>query len=221
MSKFFIIIIPVLTIVLIRLNPFDILLRTFNTLIHELSHALLAVLTGNKAMKIELNKDFSGVCVTKSSGKMSKFLISVAGYTLPSVAGYIMIVLIKHGSVAFLFPTLTIICIIAMIFLIRNTFGIIWTLCFCGINFMFIYIPLLHQYYYHIIYIYANILLSENLLSAFTLLYISLTNSKKAGDATNLAKITRIPAVVWSLLFVIFVVFLYIQSIKTVSAVVI
>ncbi len=204
MSKIFIILAPTIIAILIRLKPFDLLLRTFNTLTHELSHAFIAILFRQKVQKIALNTDFSGVCVTKITSKVAGFFISLAGYTLPGLIGFGLICLIPFGITEKTFYIIMAISIISIIFAIANSFGRVWTICFASLNLIFILVPIFHSIYDNIIYIYAYVLLIENLLSTLTLLYVNLINPKKAGDSLLLKKTTHIPTIIWSILFFVF-----------------
>lgn len=55
---------------------------------------------------------------------------------------------------------------------------------------------------------YSLMILIESVWSTWVLLFLSIKNKNMAGDATNLAKFTRIPAVVWALLFTAFAAFM-------------
>lgn len=214
MNKHLIVIIPSLIIILIRLKPFDTILRPLCTLVHELSHALVALLFKDKIKEIKLNSDFSGSCTTKSHSKFASFCVSLAGYTLTGVFAYLLIRLIHPNMNATAFYILIIVSIIALILYIRNSFGRVWTLLFVGINLIFIFIPFFRPFYHYIIYFYACILLVENFLSTIILLQIALSTPKKAGDATNLKKITKIPASIWAIFFFCFALFMFYESIS-------
>lgn len=214
MSKTFLVLVPVFIIMLIRLKPFDIILRTLNTFLHELSHAVVALIFREKVQQINLNQDFSGSCTTKVHSKFAQTCIALAGYTFTSLIAYILICNLNKEISSLFFWIFVAICVLAIIMYIRNAFGIIWVLAFTAINFLFIYIPLFKPYYNHIIYIYACIILIENLLSTFTLLYITIKSPKQAGDATLLQKASKVPAIIWSLAFVIIAILLTIKSIN-------
>lgn len=217
MSKTFLIIVPFIIAVFIRFKPFDLLLRTFNTLTHELSHAFIAVLLRQKVQKIALNKDFSGVCVTKITNKKASFFISLAGYLLPVIIGYIFIRMTDTPTTTLPFYIMLTVSIIAIILAIANSFGRVWTICFAGLNFIFILVPIFRPYYNHILYFYGCTLLIENILSTITLLYITLVSPKKSGDSALLKKATRIPAICWSFFFFCFSVAALILSFKFIA----
>ena len=49
--------------------------------------------------------------------------------------------------------------------------------------------------------VFGFIIAIDNFLATLWLCYISITQSKKAGDAANIAKTTKIPAIFWALIF--------------------
>lgn len=217
MSRPFLIVAPIVVFILLRLKPFDVVFRTLNTLVHELSHALVALLFKQKVQKIDLNNDFSGTCVVKTNSKIAQICVALAGYTFTSILAYCLITYLDTQFSSTLFWILIAICVVALVFYVRNTFGILWTMFFIALNFIFIFIPFFKPFYQHILYIYAWTLLNENLLSTITLLYLCLKNKKKAGDATLLAKATKIPAIVWAILFFMIAIYLFIKSIAMIE----
>ncbi|MBR1627610.1 MAG: M50 family metallopeptidase [Bacteroidales bacterium] len=218
MTKTFLILTIVLVSMLMRLKPADIFLRTFNTLVHELSHAFVAVLFGQKVQKIVLNRDFSGSCITNVTNKRAMFFISLAGYILPAVIGLFLIYMTRQNITATTFYVIMSLNIISLITIEGNSFGRLWTLCFTAVNFIFALVPVFQPFYKHILYIYACMLLVENFFSTITLLYITLITPKKAGDATLLKKATKIPAIFWSLFFFCFSLFAILFAVKYLSA---
>ncbi|MGP1515108.1 MAG: M50 family metallopeptidase [Bacteroidales bacterium] len=217
MSTTFLIVSLVLVAIFIRLKPFDLLFRTFNTLVHELSHAMVAIIFRQKVQKVLLNKNFSGACDTKIDNRTSMFFISVVGYIFPAVIGYLFVYMSMLNITSFPFYIILVVSIVALIFFIGNSFGRVWTLFFAGLNLVFILAPIFSPYYKHILYIYACILLIENLLSTLTLIYVTLITSKKSSDAKLLQKITKIPAIIWCLFFFSFAVTMLFLSINYIA----
>ena len=203
-SKTFLIVIPLLVAILARITPSKYCIKPFNTLTHELAHAIVALVLGSKVKEININPDFSGSCVNIRTNFFKQFLISIAGYTTPSLLGYLLIKFMNDTADVNLFYCIIIINLIALIFYIRNTFGVIWTLLFTLLNFCFAYFSMFQAYYAYISYTYACILLMETFLDTIVLLKLNLESAKKAGDAYNLQKSTHIPALVYSLLFFAF-----------------
>ena len=221
MSKYFVILVPTLVIILIRMRPLDLIFRPLNTLTHELSHATVALVLRQKVKRIVLNRDFSGSCLTMTSNKKALFFISLAGYTVPSVLGYALIYITDKNPSAWCFYIITAICVAVLIFALGNGFGRLWVMIFAAFNFALALLKDFGAYYPYVLYLYACILLIENLWSTVTLLDISLVSPKKAGDAALLAKTTHVPAVLWSLFFVCFTVFMFYKSIMLLKTLVV
>jgi len=93
--------------------------------------------------------------------------------------------------------------IVMLILWIRNWYGFVWIILFCALNGWLIYTG--NQQYINIAALfYAIVVMIEAVSSSVILLFLSIKDSNAAGDATNLAKFTRIPAFVWALLFLAF-----------------
>lgn len=204
-SKTFFIIVLIIIIIFLRLEKIGVVLRSLNTLIHELSHGFVALILGGRVGKILLNDNASGSCSTTVKGSFKSFLISISGYTLSALFSYSLFLLIDKSFSKYVFYFLLAISIISLIFWIRNNYGIIWTIVFIGINFSIIMIPkFLNSYSNYILLIYGLIICIENLFNTAILVKIAILNPKKAGDATNIAKITKIPSLIWAIGFLSF-----------------
>ncbi|MBQ9254907.1 MAG: M50 family metallopeptidase [Bacteroidales bacterium] len=217
MERNFLIIIPVIVIILLRLYPFSLCFRPLNTLIHEFSHAFIALILGDKVKEIKINNDFSGSCTTVSKNKFKQLLVSLSGYIIPAFLGYIIIRYLYSPINYYLLYILIVINLLALILYIRSSFGIVWTLCFTTFNILVVYLPLFSEYQTYILYIYACILLLENLSATLELLKTNISSSKKAGDSYNIQKNTHIPAIISTLFFLSFSVFMVYLSFIQIS----
>ena len=212
-TKTFIIIAITFIILVIRIKNIGIAFRSINTLIHELSHAIMALLTGGKVTEIKLNDNASRSCRTKSKGNFKTFLVSSSGYISSALFSLLLFYSLNKEWNQYFFYFFMFISIIALIFWIRNAYGIIWTLAFASINFALILIPnAIHNYSNYILLIFGLLIAIDNLIACLTLLYISIITPKKAGDATNIAKTTKIPAFFWALLFLTITIYICYQS---------
>ena len=212
-DKIFIIVSLVLIILVVRIKNIGIAFRSINTLIHELSHAFMAILTGGNVSEIKLNDNASGSCTTKSKGKFKTFLVSSSGYIFSAFFAYLLFYSLGKSWNQYFFYFFLIISIVALIFWIRNLYGIIWTLIFASINFALILVPnAIFNYSNYILLIFGLLILIDNLIACVSLIYISITSPKKAGDATNIAKTTKIPAFFWSLIFLAVALFVVYKS---------
>ena len=174
-----------------------------NTAIHEFGHALMALIMQGKVHKIELMRDTSGSTVTQCPTTLGNILVSIAGYPFAAFAGWLCCYLNNVGYQTGLVTGMSILMIFMLIFWIRNWYGFLWIILFCALNGWLIYMN--NPLYIHIAALfYAIVVMIEAISSSFILLVLSLKDSQAAGDATNLAKFTHIPAVIWALLFCAF-----------------
>lgn len=172
-----------------------------NTALHEFGHALMALLTNGSVHRIELFKDTSGTTTTKSNNRFAATLVALAGYPFAASVAWLAFYLIQNGAVQGFVVGLMVLFVLMLLFWIRNWYGAIWVVLFVGINVFLIYKGN-EDYLYYAALFYAVMILTESVVSVLTLLLLTLRDSNKAGDSTNLAKFTHIPALIWSLLFV-------------------
>ena len=71
-------------------------LQLFATFVHEGSHAVATLITGNTVMSLTVSPDASGVVWSKSSG-FSALLISSAGYLGATAFGTLLLVWMRYG----------------------------------------------------------------------------------------------------------------------------
>ncbi|MCK9163444.1 MAG: M50 family metallopeptidase [Bacteroidales bacterium] len=212
-SKTFVIIAIILIIMVIRIKNIGIAFRSINTLIHEISHAIMAILMGGSVTEIKLNDNASGSCTTKSKGKFKTFLVSSSGYIFSSLFSYLLFISLGKDWNQYFFYFFLSISVFALIFWIRNTYGIIWTLTFASINLSLILLPTtILNFSNHILLVFGLLIAIDNLLACLSLVYISVSTPKKAGDATNIAKTTKTPAFIWAILFLGFSTFIGYKS---------
>jgi hypothetical protein len=188
------------TLIITRIPVLGKYFRVVDTMIHETAHALMAVFTSGKVISINLFADTSGSTLTKSPNKFSQVLVALAGYPISSLIALLMMYLVNTGNNLLIIFILVSIAISGMILFIRNGYGLAWAGSFCVLNFMVIYFD--NQLVIRSISIfYTLIILTDSIISPLYLLVLSVTQSSKAGDATNLQKNTYIPAFIWALLF--------------------
>lgn len=190
----------VFTLIITRIPVIGKYFRVVDTMIHETAHALMAVFTSGKVISINLFSDTSGSTLTKSPNKFSQILVALAGYPVSSLVALLMMYLITSGNNLLIIFILVSVAISGMVLFIRNGYGLVWAGSFCVLNFMVIYFD--NQIVIKSLSIfYTLIILTDSIIAPLYLLVLSVTQSAKAGDATNLQKTTYIPAVFWALLF--------------------
>ena len=72
-------------------------LQLFATFIHEGSHVLATVLTGNSVQSLTVSPDGSGVVWSQTSGWLSQLLISSAGYLGTTAFGTLLLVWMRYN----------------------------------------------------------------------------------------------------------------------------
>ncbi|MFD7657520.1 M50 family metallopeptidase [Actinosynnema sp. NPDC059797] len=175
------------------------------TIAHEAGHALVALLTGRKLEGIKLNPDTSGVTVSRGRPTgIAVVLMYFAGYVTPSLLGLGAAALVIAEQVR---PLLwaTVVLLAGVLVMIRNVFGVLTVVLTGGAVFAVSW--------------YA----SEAWQAAFALFvtwFLLLGGVRPVGelqrrrlrgrapgsDADQLARITRVPGLVWVLLFAVVVV---------------
>ncbi len=171
-----------------------------NTALHEFGHALMALVTGGSVDKIELFRDTSGTTTTKSSSRFSAILVSLAGYPFAASVAWLSFYLIRQGAEQGLVIGLSILFVVMLLFWIRNWYGALWVVLFCVGNGLLLYYgeP---DWLHYVALFYAVMILVESVTSTITVVVLAIRDGGKAGDATNLAKTTHVPAFFWALLF--------------------
>jgi len=181
--------------------------RSVNTLVHEAGHAFITLLLSGEVIAVNLFSDTSGTTVTKAKGKFPQALIAIAGYPVSALTGLLCLYLFHKGHYLYILFILTCIALIIMILSLRNTYGLFWAGTFVVLNLLVIYFNN-KVLIYTMATFYSVIIFTDALISAFVLLVLSIRQPKKAGDASNLQKITKIPAVVWAILLLAFSLFI-------------
>jgi hypothetical protein len=171
-----------------------------NTAIHELGHALMALILEGNVKKIELFNDASGTTTTSTKTKFGSFLVAIIGYPFSSLVSFFVFYLLSVGYEKGFVLGISILFLFMLILWIRNIYGALWILVFCALNGYLIYLN--NTKYIHVAaLLYAVFIAVDAVFSALTVLYLSVKQKDKAGDATLLKKITGVPAFIWGLLF--------------------
>jgi len=179
-----------------------------NTALHELGHALMALFLEGSVKKIELFNDASGTTTTTTKTKFGSFMVAIAGYPFASIVSCFIFYLISVGYEKGLLIGISILFLFMLALWIRNIYGAIWILAFCGINGYLIY---LNNYHYIQIaaLLYAVFIAVDAVFSSIVILFLSIKQKDKAGDATLLKKITGVPAFIWGLFFAALAIYIF------------
>jgi hypothetical protein len=175
--------------------------RIVSTLVHEAAHAFTALVFNGEIIAVNLFSDTSGNTITKAKSRMVQFLVSFAGYPATALTGFVFLLMLSHGLELYLLFIILSLTLLMIVLYIRNGYGIFWASTFTIINLLLVYYNEPNSLYLATAF-YSLIIFTDSVLSAFILLGITFRTPKKAGDSSNLQKITSLPAAFWSILFV-------------------
>ncbi len=174
--------------------------KGFNTLIHETGHALTTLLFSGEVLSVDIFYSGEGQAVSKSKSWFSKFFISIAGYPFSSLVSFLFSYLLFKGHENYILWSFLSISIINLLFWVRNSYGVIWLLVLMATLFSFFYFNLDQAKHYAALSITAFIFV-DAWVSSWHILYLSIKEPKKAGDAKNLQSFALLPAFFWGLFF--------------------
>jgi len=195
--------------------------RSVNTLVHEAGHAFTTLILSGEVIAVNLFADTSGTTVTKAKNKFAQAMIALAGYPVSALTGWLCLFLLYKGYNLYVLFILTSIALIIMILSLQNMYGLFWAGTFVVLNLLLVYLNNTTLIYAFAAF-YSVVIFTDAIISSVVLFVLAIKQPKKAGDATNLQKISKIPAVVWALLLLAFTLFIswlsvinYFPSIKT------
>lgn len=187
--------------------------RSINTLVHEAGHAFMTLALSGEVISVNIFADTSGTTVTKAKNKFSQVLIALAGYPFSAVAAWLCLCFLHNGHPLYILIFLTSIALIIMVLSLRNAYGLFWAGTFILLNLLIIYFDNELAIYISAAF-YSLVILSDAIISSLVLLVLSFKQAKKAGDAANLQKITKIPAAIWAVFLLAFTLFIAWLSVK-------
>ena len=194
-------------------------LQLFATFIHEGSHVLATVLTGNTVQSLTVSPDTSGVVWSQSSGWFSQLLISSAGYLGTTAFGTMLLVWMRYnfssrnalyfasGFVGVMTVVFGLLMPIWNVFSLQITFGsIIFTVLSGAILSAGLFAIARYAdakwLNFSLAFLAVQCLLNA-LFSLVDLFIISTTTSDARSDALNMANATGIPSIVWVLIWMV------------------
>lgn len=190
-------------------------IRIFATFVHEGSHVLATILTGNAVQSLSVASDGSGVVWSQSSGWFSQLLISSAGYIGTTTFGAALLVWMRYGmsSRTALYASAGFVAVMTVIFgilapfwnfLANVTLGSVIFTVFSG-TVLAIGLAAAAKFAslrwanFAVAFI-AVQCLANAVFDLLNLLFISATTSQQS-DAANMAAATGVPSIVWVLIW--------------------
>lgn len=193
----------ILSAFLTHLIPFNDFFRNVDTMIHEFGHAVVTLLLSGRVMYIELYANHSGITYSQIGNHWSLIPISLAGYMTASLFSVFLFKARARDKQRTGLQMVTLIAILSLILFVRNEDGIVWLIGFIILNtIMLAFMPRwLGDLYYLLL---SFLTLEESVYGPFSLILYALDDPAKAGDATNLASASPIPAIGWAIFFTLF-----------------
>lgn len=174
-------------------------------MVHEFGHAVMTLAVSGQVQRIELYANHSGVTLSAISQARSWSIIPVAlaGYLTASLFAWFLFSAFARGRQHLGFLVMIGISAISLILFVRNGFGMMFLIGFIGLTVIMMAVPFkwLRDFYYLLL---AFLCLEESVFGPITLVQLAWMNTRQAGDATNLALHTGVPAMVWAILFTLF-----------------
>jgi len=180
--------------------------RNLDTMVHEFGHAVVTLILSGKVMSIELYADHSGVTHSLiANAWWARIPVSLAGYITASLFAWLLFSLYAKGKQKLGLQVITALALLSLVLFVRNGFGVMWLLGFIAITVAMLLLASkwkwLGDFYYLLL---AFLCLEESVFGAGSLVLYAVQDSRQAGDASNLAQATGIPAIVWALVFTVF-----------------
>lgn len=186
------------------------LVRHLVTLFHEAGHALVAVLVGRRLSGIRLHSDTSGVTLSRGRPTGPGMVLTLAaGYPAPALAGLAGAWLLAAGHPAAVLWLLVLACAV-MLLLVRNLYGL-WVVLVTGVavaSLTWVAVPAVVQSAGHLVVLSLLLAAPRSVAELHRARRRPRTSPVQSGvgggpvsDADQLARLTRIPALVWTAVF--------------------
>lgn len=176
--------------------------QLFNTLIHEIGHAVAGIITFGKVHHMTLSMDTSGGASVSSRNWLTSILVTLAGYPFASGISFLFIVMIHNEQYEYIMYTMIGLAVFSTILWIRNLFGFLWLLTATAIT----TVVLIYGTSFAIE-VYATTLVAvvfvESFMSTLELLQIVIKDKEDSGDAHNMRLKTGITEYFWAGLFIV------------------
>ena len=177
----------------------------FATLVHELGHAIAAILSGRVVHGIRIRRNHSGDAMSTGRGVFGTVLSGIFGYPAPAIVGAALIWSVFAGYTSLALAVGGVILVLTVL-VIRNLFGVLVVLVSAGVA------ALLWFYAEPDVQGYALLALGVALLVGAVrglLTVVGVHTSRRdqlqTSDAYLLYKRTGVPSPVWLLIFAVLI----------------
>ena len=190
-------------------------LQLFATFVHEASHVIATLLTGNSVQSLTVSSDGSGAVWSQGAGTFSQLLISSAGYLGTTLYGALLLAWMRFGypSRIALYTSAGLLVVMTVVFgflapiinlFATVTLGSVVFTVFTGMALAAVlgaiaYFANAKWANFALAFLAVQCLLNA-IFSLVDLLFITATTSGHS-DAVNMAAVSGIPAIVWVLIW--------------------
>lgn len=191
--------------------------RIPNTLIHEMGHALVALMFRGEVLEIQLKPNAAGLAKTKGSGFVS-FLVALAGYPLAAVFAMLSVRWSFEDHSYLLLYAFVIAALIALMLWLRDAVSILIALILIVTSFSLAWFGGA-QWVKIFGYVLAGWISAASLFSSWIVLRMSFTQAAKSGDAIVLKELSKIPAWFWGVFFMLGSLYAFLCSLRYIPCV--
>ncbi|MDF2663059.1 MAG: hypothetical protein K0Q94_5850 [Paenibacillus sp.] len=183
--------------------PYSSFFRNVDTMVHELGHAVATLVLSGQVLYIELYANHAGVTYSYIEQGWKTIPLGLAGYVTASLFAVFLFNCYRKGKLGLGFVAMSLLAVLSLAFFVNNTFGVLWLIGFIVVNgiAMFVPFPFLRKFYYLLV---SFICLEESVMGPINLIYMSVIDPSRAGDASGLSRSTGLPAMLWAIVFLIF-----------------
>jgi len=173
----------------------------FTTLVHELGHAIGAILTGRFVHGMKIRMNHSGEAVSSGRGKLGSAISGSLGYPAPAIVGAVQLWCVTQGYTAIALFVGGVILILTLL-VIRNLFGfLVVAISAAASAALWLWATPTQQSYVLLVLAIALLVGSVRGLATVIGVHTKGRDQLSTSDAYLQFKSTGIPSVVWLLLF--------------------
>ncbi|WP_010205750.1 M50 family metallopeptidase [Salinibacterium sp. PAMC 21357] len=173
----------------------------FTTLVHELGHAVGAILTGRFVHGMKIRMNHSGEAVSSGRGKLGSSISGSLGYPAPAIVGAIQLWCVTQGYTAMALFVGGAILVLTLL-VIRNLFGfLVVAVSAAASAALWVWATPEQQSYVLLVIAIALLVGSVRGLATVVGVHTRRRDQLSTSDAYLLFKRTGIPSVIWLLLF--------------------
>lgn len=208
----------ILTIVIVLWNTVIIRpLRIFTVFLHELGHAVMAAIFGYGISGFKVNMNESGYTIAQSKGWFSSFMIANGGYLGSVLFALLIIYMSRTGFKKYILGTLAIVLLGVTIRFSGLSFSLLYAAIFAvavillymlqneNVNEWVIDIIGISAIAYAVYDTFVDTILLQ--LNKYFHVIGGWNGSRSVTDAMQLAKMTKIPAIVWGIIWLAIAIF--------------